>query len=294
VTSPHENARQSASRVSAATPTPLGESGSRYLADLLTNTLDPGYAAAAQRRRNGTAGPTSRATRVAVVAVCVVIGAVLTVAYIHTRDNEPNTSRAKRALIAKVRAAQDTAGKLAAQANRLSGQVASARQGAAGATPSGKELTRAEEQAGTLAVHGPGLQVMLSNPTSGERQYTDLDVRAVVNELWLAGAEAIAVNNIRLTPTSAIRFAGSAVLVDFQPLTAPYTVRAIGSAAQLDSRFTVSDVANRYRTLASAFGLGFRISQSKQLVLPATDPHRNRYARPGSIVAAPTGKGSGS
>jgi uncharacterized protein YlxW (UPF0749 family) len=274
---------------------PPGGNGSRgYLADLLTNTLDPGYAAAAERRRDGSATPTSWATRVAVAAVCAVIGAVLTVAYVHTRDNQPDTSRAKRALIAKVRAAQDAASKLAAQANRLSGQVATARQRASGTTPSGKELTRAEEQAGTVAVHGPGLQVTLTNPTSGERQYTDLDVRAVVNELWLSGAESIAVNNIRLTPTSAIRFAGSAVLVDFQPLTAPYTVRAIGSPAQLDSRFTVSDVANRYRTLASAFGLGFRISQSKQLALPATDPHRNRYARPGSIVAAPTGREDGS
>jgi uncharacterized protein YlxW (UPF0749 family) len=274
---------------------PPGGNGSRgYLADLLTNTLDPGYAAAAERRRDGAATPTSRATRVAVAAVCVVIGAVLTVAYVHTRDNQPDTSRAKRALIAKVRAAQDAAGKLAAQANRLSGQVASARQRASGTTPSGKELTRAAEQAGTVAVHGPGLQVTLTNPAGGERQYTDLDVRAVVNELWLSGAESIAVNNIRLTPTSAIRFAGSAVLVDFQPLTSPYTVRAIGSPAQLDSRFTVSDVANRYRTLASAFGLGFRISQSKQLALPATDPHRNRYARPGSIVASPTGGEDGS
>jgi uncharacterized protein YlxW (UPF0749 family) len=274
---------------------PTDGNGSRGdLADLLTNTLDPGYAAAAARRRDGTARPTSGATRVAVAAVCAVIGAVLTVAYIHTRHNEPDTSRAKRALIAKVRAAQDTAGNLAAQANRLSGQVASARQRASGTTPSGKELTRAEEQAGTLAVHGPGLKVTLTNPTSGERQYTDLDVRAVVNELRLSGAEAIAVNNIRLTPTSAIRFAGSAVLVDFQPLTAPYTVRAIGSPGQLDSRFTVSDVANRYRTLASAFGLGFRISQSKQLVLPATEPHRTRYARPAGIVAAPTGGEDGS
>jgi uncharacterized protein YlxW (UPF0749 family) len=275
--------------------TPTGGNGSRgYLADLLTNTLDPSYAAAAERRQGGATTPTSWATRVAVAAVCTVIGAVLAVAYVHTRDNAPDTGRAKRALIAKVRAAQDTASKLAAQANRLSGQVASARQRASGTTPSGKELTRAEEQAGTVAVHGPGLQVTLINPTSGERQYTDLDVRAVVNELWLSGAESISVNNIRLTPTSAIRFAGSAVLVDFQPLTAPYTVRAIGPPAQLDSRFTVSDVANRYRTLASAFGLGFRIRQSRQLALPATDPHRNRYARPDSIVASPTGREDGS
>jgi uncharacterized protein YlxW (UPF0749 family) len=273
---------------------PTGVDGSGgYLADLLNNTLDPGYAAAAARRQEGAPRPTSSATGIAVALVCVVIGAILAIAYIHTRDSEPDTSRAQRALVGKVRAAQSTASKLAAQANRLSAQVDRARQRATGTAPSGRELTRAEEQAGTVGVRGPGLQVKLSNPTSGERQYTDLDVRAVVNELWVSGAEAVTVNNIRLTPTSAIRFAGSAVLVDFQPLTAPYTVRAIGSPAELDSRFTVSDVANRYRTLASAFGLGFRISQSRQLVLPATDPHRTRYARPGSIVAAPTGREDG-
>ena len=55
-------------------------------------------------------------------------------------------------------------------------------------------------------------------------------MRSVVNELWSDGAEAIAVNGIRLTPTSAIRFAGDAVLVDFQPITSPYRIDAIGDA----------------------------------------------------------------
>ena len=43
----------------------------------------------------------------------------------------------------------------------------------------------------------------------------------MVNELWADGAQAMSVNDVRLTPTSAIRFAGQAVLVDFQPLLPP-------------------------------------------------------------------------
>src|SRR5206468_3747517 len=97
-----------------------------------------------------------------------------------------------------------------------------------------------------VAVKGPGLEVVLrdppvrstsasagragSVPINAGHILTDRDVRSVVNQLWANGAEAISVNGIRLTPTSAIRFAGQAVLVDFQPITSPYTVRAIGNA----------------------------------------------------------------
>ena len=67
----------------------------------------------------------------------------------------------------------------------------------------------------------------------GRHILTDRDVRGVVNELWPDGAEAIAVNDVRLTPDRAIRFAGEAVLVDFQPITSPYMIGAIGDADEL-------------------------------------------------------------
>ena len=38
--------------------------------------------------------------------------------------------------------------------------------------------------------------------------------KCLVNGLWQAGAEAISINGQRLTSTSAIRFAGQAILVD--------------------------------------------------------------------------------
>ena len=48
----------------------------------------------------------------------------------------------------------------------------------------------------------------------------DRDLQVIVNGLWAAGAEAIAVNGQRLTACSAIRSAGEAILVDFRPLSA--------------------------------------------------------------------------
>src|SRR6185369_7781655 len=130
-----------------------------------------------------------------------------------------------------------TAGALAGEANRLRDAALPSD----GAVRS--QLDRDELLAGVTAVTGPGMVVRLADPPrttpaavvgrpgttplADTAVLTDRDVRAVVNELWHDGAEAISVNDVRLTPTTAIRFAGQAVLVDFRPVTSPYTIRAI-------------------------------------------------------------------
>jgi uncharacterized protein YlxW (UPF0749 family) len=104
----------------------------------------------------------------------------------------------------------------------------------------------------------------------------------VVNELWHDGAEAISVNDIRLTPTSAVRFAGDAVLVDFQPISSPYVIRAIGDSDRLAVAFADSGAASRYQTLSSAKGIGFQFDGSTDLQLPASAGLNLRYAQPGT------------
>ena len=96
----------------------------------------------------------------------------------------------------------------------------------------------------------------------------DRELRDVVNALWVAGAEAISINDIRLSATSAIRFAGEVVLVDFQPVTSPYTVRAIGNENALDVAFVGGDAGARLSTLASAGRLEFSVDEAGDLTLP--------------------------
>ena len=56
----------------------------------------------------------------------------------------------------------------------------------------------------------------------------------VVEELWLAGAEAISVNGERIVPTTAIIDIGGSVLVNSAYLAPPYQVAAIGPADLYD------------------------------------------------------------
>jgi uncharacterized protein YlxW (UPF0749 family) len=265
----------------------------RQLVDLVNDHLDPGYAAAAARR-----GPNAGQRwydNVGVIIGCALVGFVLVVAYITTHRGAPEAAKVHNSLVDRVRSAQDTVNGLSDRLNDLQGQLDAAQ--AQVLPPSGdlaKTLDLAQLHAGLTAVSGPGVLVTLrepsgpaASPTPGRggttpigssNILTDRDVRSVVNELWHDGAEAISVNDVRLTPTSAIRFAGEAVLVDFQPITSPYRIAAIGDADLLATTFAESAVASRYQTLTGVEGIGFSFADSTDLALPASAPVRVRYA----------------
>ncbi len=260
------------------------------LIDLVTNTSDPGYAAAAQRR----GGQPTRFGRPLAALGCLLVGFTIAVAYVHTNRGAPTAAKVHNALVDRVRAAQASRAALETTAERLGDQVNQQRDAAlSGSGGLRAELDRDQLLAGTTAATGPGLVVRLADPPApsatpqagrpgtvpieASALLTDRDVRSVVNQLWSSGAEAISVNDVRLTPTSAIRFAGQAVLVDFQPITSPYTIRAIGDPDVLVTRFADSEAASRYHTLA-ARGVTFSFDESTRLSLPASAAVSPRHA----------------
>jgi uncharacterized protein YlxW (UPF0749 family) len=262
--------------------------------------LDPGYAAAAARR--GPHPPRRWYDTPAVALGCLLIGFTLVVAYVHTHRAAPAAAKVHSGLVTRVRDAERQDSQLQAQLQSLTGQLAQVRAQAGIGALSGK-LQHEQVLAGETEVTGPGVEVVLSDPAqptatpttarAGSEPInaafilTDRDVRSVVNQLWSDGAEAISVNDVRLTPASAIRFAGQAVLVDFVPITSPYTIRAVGNADQLDTGFAASPVASRYHTLSSADGIGFSFTERRAMTLPAAAPASTRYAT--TPAATPSG-----
>jgi uncharacterized protein YlxW (UPF0749 family) len=267
----------------------------QQLIDLVLDPRDPGYEAAA--RRKGGANVRHWYDRPIVAAGCLVIGFLLAVAWAHTHRSAPEAAKVHDTLVKRVRTAQQTSDGLAADEAKLNAQLGRLRTAALpGSSNLLRSLNRSQLMAGEIAVTGPGLEVRLAEPKPsgqptdipgpGERTpvagghiLIDRDVRSVVNQLWADGAEAISVNGIRLTPTSAVRFAGDAVLVDFEPISSPYLVDAIGDADLLATGFASSDVASRYQTLASAKGIGFSFTEKGKLSLGASPGTVPRYAQ---------------
>jgi uncharacterized protein YlxW (UPF0749 family) len=265
----------------------------RLLIDLVTNTLDPGYAEAAARRSPD--APRRRWDRPAVAIGFLLVGFLLVVSYVHTHRGAPEAAKVHDSLVSRVRSAAKGGDSLAVQVRDAQRRLAAVQDAALPRSGSvGRNLALAELQAGQLPVSGPGITVTLREPpkpaastdpgrggtTSIDDAHilTDRDVRSVVNELWRDGAEAISVNDVRLTPTSAIRFAGEAVLVDFQPITSPYRIRAVGNSDELSTNFAESSVASRYQTLIGVDGIGFSFSESGKLKLPGSAAVQPRYA----------------
>ncbi|HZQ28083.1 MAG TPA: DUF881 domain-containing protein [Acidimicrobiales bacterium] len=127
-----------------------------------------------------------------------------------------------------------------------------------------RRVQQLSELAGTTALKGRGLVVKLSDSDKatssvqnpGAYRIHDTDIQLVVNALFDAGAEAVSVNGSRLVATTPIRAAGGTIVVNFRPLTPPYTVNAIGADK---NAFQKSDIVKRFGRWEKLFGLGFKV-----------------------------------
>jgi len=173
--------------------------------------------------------------------------------------------------------------------------------GAAVTTDLGDQLQRARVASGLVAMTGPGLVIQLSDSTAPvppdgiEREYlvSGQDVLTVVEELWLAGAEGIAVNGERITAATAIVDIGGSVLVNSAYVAAPYQVSAIGPPDMLDRLTRSAGFVDFIRGRVEMFGIGVGQSVSDGVDVPAYAGSVNlRYGRPAPSPTPDTGRGS--
>ena len=265
-----------------------------FLSDLFRHPLDPGYAdAAARRAEHGPRPPWRRRGAYGLkVLTLVAIGFLLAIAYREAVKAEPEATRAHAGLVGEVKSAQTATDDLQNQSDQLRRQVSDAQAAALGADAAELRQLRQEEAATGLApVTGPGAVVRLVDaptpidPNTGRQsdqpvnRVLDIDLQGVANALWASGAEAIAINGQRLSTLSTIRTAGSAILVDFRPVTSPYEVSAIGGPNMLGT-FNHTPTAATMHSLVTRYGLSFSTRGEGHLQLPAAPGPSLLYARP--------------
>jgi uncharacterized protein YlxW (UPF0749 family) len=274
--------------------------GASLLDAVLAETLDPAYARAAAARAADGATPSPRRWGRAVVALTMAVaGLLLAVTYDQAAATVEGREQVRAALIDDIRGDSAVTDDLAAQLESLRAEVTRTRDDLLAASAVGQRardaLARAEGGAGAVPVSGPGLLVTLANadPTADEdpvgggtaeedprEQVQDGDLQLVVNALWAAGAEAISINGQRLGPTTAIRFAGEAVLVDFRPVTNPYEITAIGDPDTLAAEFLASPEVGALAVISQTFGLRFEYAEEEELSVTAASIPELRSAVP--------------
>src|SRR5690606_3135239 len=170
------------------------------LQEVLDRPLDPGYASAAEERIRRGEPPSTGARTVLLSVSSLLIGFLLTIAVVELRAPDPEASAARAELAERIRDLGALRDEQAARFEVLRAGVG-AREGTAvgeSLEPLAEELGAAGRTAGSAAMVGPGLRVVLdeapvSSGDPGEQAPQDSrvlarDLQVVVNGLWGHGA----------------------------------------------------------------------------------------------------------
>ncbi len=108
----------------------------------------------------------------------------------------------------------------------------------------------------------------------------DIDILNIVNDLRIAGAEAISINNERVVSTSDIKCGGPIIRINGRSSGTPFIIKAIGDPVALNAAV---NAPNTYGdTLKNVLNKGFDTYTEDLIVIPKYDiPLNNfKYAKP--------------
>ena len=267
------------------------------LRSLLSDHLDPGYAAAAAERRAG-GHPRSRvATASWQVLAAVAVATVLAFAVAQAQATAPGVRETRQVLAGSVRSAEAATDSVTARRDAVAAELDAERRSRLEGDQRGRQLLGsldgANFSAAATAVTGPGLTVTITDPgvskdlsdvskerVEGSRQVIlDRDLQLVVNSLWVSDAEAISVGGVRIGPNVTIRQAGGGILVDNQPISSPYVILAVGPPHGMRDVFDRSPGLQRLRLLEASYGVVVTVSSTDTMTVPAGSVRDVNFAK---------------
>jgi uncharacterized protein YlxW (UPF0749 family) len=152
-----------------------------------------------------------------------------------------------------------------------------------------RQLQDARVQAGLTPMKGPGVLVTLADskrrhgPDDDPYFFLvhDQDLQSLVNELFAAGAEAVSINDQRISNRSSIRCVGPAILVNTVQLGSPYVVKGIGAAEELARGLQMQNGWADSMAMLIRSGGEVKINPQDEIVVPAyTGSTTFRYGVP--------------
>jgi uncharacterized protein YlxW (UPF0749 family) len=267
------------------------------LRSLLSEHLDPGYAAAAAAKASGAKRRTWWQASAWQIAGALLIATVFAAAVAQARSVAPGVRETQQVLAGSVRSAESTTDEATARRDALATRVDAERRSRLEGDARGQQLLGELDQANFAAaatpVIGPGLTITVTDPgvskdlsdvskqrVEGSQQVIlDRDLQLAVNSLWVSGAEAISVGGVRIGPNVTMRQAGGGILVDNQPISSPYVILALGPPHAMQDVFDRSPGLQRLRLLEASYGVVVNVSAGDGLALPAASTRDVNFAK---------------
>jgi uncharacterized protein YlxW (UPF0749 family) len=215
---------------------------------------------------------------VPVTTVSLIIGGLLSVQYkSQATARHAGPSRRVEDLVFMLKATEKSNQQLSEQVTSLQERLSKMQLG------DGPEATQLQPT--YEALEGPGLLVTITE-SGAENKMEDgtsavvhaEDLLKIVNELRSGGAEAVALNGHRLTETSEVITAGQHIMVNKQPIVAPYALIALGPADEMKNQLALRGGVVDYLQF---YGIEVKAQPKKRLEVPALgEAKQYRFAKP--------------
>ena len=205
--------------------------------------------------------------RLSIACVCMVLGLMLSVQFRSTQDIRASLPFQRvEELSARLHQMEAENKELEAELRDLKGM--------SGSEKNEKIADDVMMFAGMTALEGPGIILTIDDSGKIAKKDNDPnlylvhdeDILKVVNELRAAGAEAISINDQRLTANSEIRCAGPTISVNNVRSVPPFEIRAIGDK---DNLINAINMRGGVADSLKVWGIKLDIQPSDNVWIPA-------------------------
>lgn len=249
-------------------------------------SLDEDYAhVAAKRSADVDSGPPRSRLWSTAVAVAA-FGALATIVAVQTSRDADVQELGRAALIRQIETGRADVADLQRQIRTLADEGLAADDANAALAAEAADLNarrlRLEVRTGYVPVRGPGVRIRVASAPDAppNDEVRDSDLALLVDGLFAAGAEAIAINDQRIVALGGIRNTSRAIHINGRPLTPPYVIEAIGDPGSLQARFLESSAGLEWFGVVDTFGFSYVPQNVEELRLPAASLRTLRQAKP--------------
>ncbi|MEU5428538.1 DUF881 domain-containing protein [Streptomyces olivoreticuli] len=234
-----------------------------------------------QRLLNGLWPPRLTRAQLTVAVLLCVLGLGLAIQVRSTSDNSALRGARQEDLVRILDELDNRTKRLEDEKRRLESQRTELESSSNQAAEARKQTAQKEQQlavlAGTVAAQGPGIELTVSDPKGSVEPDKLLDT---IQELRAAGAEAIQINDVRVTADTYFSGAAGKVEIDGKKVSQPYRFKVIGKPQDLEPALNIP--GGVVQTLEKEQA-GVSVNRSEKIIVDALRPaKRPDYARSSS------------
>ncbi len=228
----------------------------------------------------------SKSAKVSIAIVALILGIMLAVQFKTTASNKAQVPARIEDVAQQLTSVTQERDALAEEVVSLREKLSNVRKNDQAMADLQDELQKTSMVAGTNAVEGPGIILTVNdiprNIQAGEDPNDtivhDSDLFTLVNDLKASGAEAISINDQRITAMSEIRCASTLILINTRRVGPPFVIKATGNPDMLESGMNIT---GGWLSIMRGWGYQINLKKSEKVQIPAYNgPIRFEYSVP--------------